>query len=65
LADFAIERKINMISLQNNVRGDRYTGNASAEMTVCVTDEEIRREQKFFPAVTWAAVTLQKTAPFR
>ena len=45
--------------------GDRYTGNASAEMTVCVTDDEIRREQNFSHAVTWAAVTLQKTAPFR
>ena len=42
----------------------RYTGNASAEMTVCVTDDEIRREQNFFPCGHMGSGYPAKNSPF-
>ena len=65
LADLVIELNNEYDFLARQCAEYRYIGNASAEITVCVTDEDIRREQNYFPDKVHSAGYLESISAYR
>lgn len=65
LADLVIELNNQYDFLAKQCAEYRYMGDASAELTVCVTDEDIRRERNLSPEVNHSAGYLESICTYR
>lgn len=64
-ADLIVELKNEYDFLAKQCAEYQYTADASAELTVCVTDEDIRREQNFSPENRHTAGYLESICAYR
>jgi hypothetical protein len=65
LADLIVEIKNEYDFLAKQCAEYRYEGNASPELMVCVTDEDIRRERDFSLGVKYPAGYLESICAYR
>ena len=64
-ADLVVELNNQYDFLTNQCAQYGYTGSASPELTVCVTDEQIRRERHFSPGVSCSDGYLESICAYR